>query len=30
MPLVVDVETVLGGVFLEVGDKPGDVNGHWN
>jgi hypothetical protein len=27
--LVVDVESVLGGVLFEVGDEPGDVNGHW-
>jgi hypothetical protein len=29
MALVMDVESVLGGVLFEVGDEAGDVNGHW-
>jgi hypothetical protein len=28
MALVMDVETVLGGVLFQIGDEPGDVNGH--
>ena len=30
MPLVVDVEPVVDGMVLQVGDVPGDVNGSHN
>src|SRR5690606_24481302 len=28
VPLVVDMETVIDGVFLEIGNEAGDVDGH--